>query len=242
MNTITITTSQNIDFEYELGSLGDRIVGAIIDYIIIIAYVIIVLWAFVFNSSSSFAGTYAILIMLSFLPVVFYDLASELLLNGQSLGKKIMGIKVISISGDQPSFSQYLNRWIFRLVDFTFSSSLVAVVMVAATEKKQRLGDVIAGTVLVKTKPRTHLTDTWYEQNNAPTYTVTYPEVINLKDSDIQLIKEVMLTVRRTHNTMLALQTQNKIEQILHIQSRQIEAMEFLRIVLTDYNFLTAQL
>jgi uncharacterized RDD family membrane protein YckC len=238
MNTITITTSQNIELEYELGSLGDRIVGAIIDYIVVIAYIIIMLAAFVFRNSGM--STYIIILM--FLPVVFYDLISELLLNGQSLGKKVMGIKVISISGEQPSVSQYLIRWVFRLIDFTFSSNMVAVIMVAATEKKQRLGDLIAGTVLVKTKPRTHLNDTWYEQSEPTVYTVTYPEVINLKDSDIQLVKEVMISVRRTGNTMLALHTQQKIEQILHIQSKHIESMEFLQAVLKDYNHVTAQL
>jgi uncharacterized RDD family membrane protein YckC len=238
MNTITITTSQNIEFEYELGSLGDRIIGAIIDYIVVIAYLIIMMAVFVYRSSD--VSPYVFILLL--LPVVFYDLISELLLNGQSLGKKAMGIKVISISGDQPSLSQYLIRWVFRLVDFTLSSTMVAVVMVAATEKKQRLGDLIAGTVLVKTKPRTHLSDTFFEQNVAEAYAVTYPQVISLKDGDIQLIKEVLLSVRRTGNTMLALQAQQKVEQILHMRSIHQQPMDFLQTVLKDYNHLAAQL
>ena len=238
MNTITITTSQNIEFEYELGSLGDRIIGAIIDYIVVIAYAIIMVAIFLNRSGNTSAYVFILL----FLPVVFYDLISELLLNGQSLGKRVMGIKVISASGDQPALSQYLIRWVFRLVDFTLSSSMVAVVMVAATERKQRLGDLIAGTVLVKTKPRTHLSDTFYEKNIAEAYAVTYPQVIGLKDSDIQLIKEVLLSVRRTDNTMLALHAQEKVEQILHIRSMHQNPVDFLRVVLNDYNHLAAQL
>lgn len=241
MNTITITTPQNTEIDYELGSLGDRIVGAIIDWLIIIAYAVVIMATFVFGHLQNFSGTSRFLLVVFALPPVFYDLACELLLNGQSMGKKVMGIKVISLSGEQPSFSQYLNRWVFRLVDFTISSNMVALIMVAATEKKQRLGDLIAGTVLVKTKSRTAINDTWYEPTQT-NYHVNYPEVVDLKDNDIQLIKEVISSVARTGNTMLSLQAQQKIEQVLHIQSRHSNPMDFLQTVLSDYNHLTSQL
>lgn len=239
---INITTSQNIELEFEPGSLGDRIAAAIIDDLIIAGYVFAVIMLFSSgNLRSGRSGFSIFLFVMLALPVVFYNLASELLLNGQSAGKKMMDIKVISLSGEQPSFSQYLIRWIFRLIDFTFSGQMVGVIMVAATEKKQRLGDLIAGTAVVKTKRRTEINDTWYVPADT-TYHVTYPEVVNLTDNDIQLIKEVILTVRRTGNTMLALQTRQKIEQVLHIQSRQPEPIAFLQTVLSDYNYLTSLL
>ncbi len=239
---INITTSQNIELEFEPGSLGDRIAAAIIDDLIIAGYVFAVIMLFSSgNLRSGRSGFSIFLFVMLALPVVFYNLASELLLNGQSAGKKMMDIKVISLSGEQPSFSQYLIRWIFRLIDFTFSGHMVGVILVAATEKKQRLGDLIAGTAVVKTKRRTEINDTWYVPANSE-YQVTYSEVINLTDNDIQLIKEVILTVRRTGNTMLALQTQQKIEQVLHIQNRDPESITFLQTVLSDYNYLTSLL
>lgn len=241
MNIILITTSQNIELEYELGSVGDRIVGSIIDGIIKGAYAIVVMAIFVFGNLRVFSRTYIIFIVLLALPFVFYNLASELLLNGQSVGKKVMGIKVISLSGEQPSFSQYLNRWLFRLVDFTLSGYMIGVILVAATERKQRLGDLVAGTVLVKTTPRTGVNDTLFQSTDAATYSVTYPEVVNLKDRDVQLIKEIILSVMRTSNLMLALQAQHKIEEILHIKSRHNDAMGFLQSILADYNHLTSQ-
>jgi hypothetical protein len=165
-----------------------------------------------------------------------------MLLNGQSPGKRVMNIKVISLNGLQPSFGQYLNRWLFRLIDFSFSSGLVALIMVAVTEKKQRLGDLVAGTILVKTKLRTQLHQTIYQPFSTDAYQVTYPEVINLKDHDMQLIKEVIITVSRTGNSMLALQAQQKIEQVLHIYSKETAPITFLQVILTDYNYVTAQL
>lgn len=242
MNTITITTPQNIELEYELGSLGDRMVGAVIDEIIKIAYGIIVMASFVFGNTRIFSGAYLFFIFLLALPFVFYNLASELLLNGQSVGKKVMGIKVISLSGEQPAFSQYLNRWVFRIVDFTLSGYMVGMITVAATEKKQRLGDLIAGTVLVKTTARTQINDTFYQPTNAATYSVTYPEVVNLKDRDIQLIKEIILSVINTGNITLATQAEHKVEEVLQIKSRQDNPLSFLETILSDYNHLTSGL
>ena len=92
MSKITITTSQNIELEFEPGSLGDRIAGAIIDDLIIGGYIIAVLAIFSFASLRS---GYVFLIILFAVPAVFYDLASELLFNGQSAGKKMVGIRAI---------------------------------------------------------------------------------------------------------------------------------------------------
>lgn len=242
MNTIHITTSQNIDVEYELGSLGDRMVASIIDWVVIIAYFILFISIIGFSNMNRFISGNEWVFILLLLPVFMYDLISEMVLNGQSVGKRVMGIKVISLDGGPGSFAQYLIRWVFRLVDFTLTSSLLALVMIAVTEKKQRLGDVIAGTILIKTRPRTQLYHTFYEPVNNNDYQITYPEVINLTDGDIQLIKEVILTVNRTGNSMFALQAQQKIEQTLQIMSRQTEPRIFLQVILADYNHITSQL
>ena len=243
MNTIRITTSQNIDLEYELGSLGDRVLGRILDGLVIAAYFLIFAAIIGFGNIGSFISENGwLLLVVVILPVVFYDLLCETLLNGQSVGKKIMNIKVISLNGEPPTLSQYLIRWIFRLIDFTLSSSLVALITVAVNEKKQRLGDIIAGTTVVKTKPRTAIDDTLYVQTAPVDYIVTYPEVINLNDRDIQLVKEVMITVRRSGNFKLAEEARQKIESVLRITNKHSDSMSFLHAILADYNHLASQL
>ncbi len=242
MNTISIVTSQNIELEFELGSLGDRIIGRILDLLVQGAYLIAMVFIFGFGNSRGFSGVRPWLMVLFIgFPLVFYDLLSEILLNGQSLGKKVMGIKVISLDGQQASFRQYLIRWLFRIVDFSFSGNLVALIMVAVSEKKQRLGDFVAGTVLVKTKARTQISDTIYQVAHED-YQVMYPEVINLKDQDIQLIKEILKSVQRSGNTSLAFQAQQKVEQVLNIRNRHYDSTSFLNAVLADYNYLTSRL
>ena len=242
MNTISIVTTQNIELDYDLASLGDRIIGRLLDGLVIAGYVIGLILLIGFGNIEQFFSNNGWITIIIILPIVLYDLLCELLLNGQSVGKKVMGIKVISLNGAQPSLSQYMLRWTFRLVDFSLSGSLVAVIMVAASEKKQRLGDLVAGTVLVKTKPRTHFNDTWYQPTSETEYVVTYPEVINLKDRDIQLIKEVLTSVNRSGNLGLAHQAKEKIETVLNIKSKHFEAKGFLYAVLADYNHLTARL
>jgi uncharacterized RDD family membrane protein YckC len=242
MSTISITTTQNIEVEYDLASLGERILGRILDGIFLVIYIFI--FVFVLIGASKLGGfieNNPWLIMAFAAPVFFYDLVLEAFFNGQSLGKKIMGIKVISLNGEQASLGQYLIRWLFRLVDFTFSGSLCALIMVAATEKRQRLGDMIAGTTLVRVKPRTQMHQTLYVPTEENVYVPTYPEVINLSDRDMHIVKEVVMNVQRSRNTMLALDTMNKIEQVLNIKSKQ-EPMQFLLTILSDYNNLASRL
>ncbi|MEP7318152.1 MAG: RDD family protein [Panacibacter sp.] len=241
MAVISITTTQNIELEYDLASLGERIVATIIDLVIMAAYLFLITMV-LSSSGGAFENGWSWLFFFLFLPVTFYSLLSEQFFNGQTVGKRVMGIKVISLNGNQASFAQYLVRWLFRLVDMWLFWFVLATIMVAITEKHQRLGDLIAGTTLVKTKPRTALQQTLYTPVADINYIAHYPEVINLRDSDMQLVKEVLITVQKTGNTMIALQTMRKIETVLNIQSKHEEPVNFLYAVLSDYNHITAKL
>ncbi len=241
MSIISITTPQNIDLEYELASVGDRIVAGLIDYAIITAYCIIMVALFFGSLSLNINDIVSIIIFfLLYMPVIFYSLLSEILMNGQTVGKRVMKIKVISLTGNQPSISQYLIRWLFRLIDLWISSYLLAIIMIAVTEKHQRLGDLVANTTLIKTTPRTYIQQTIYAPVAENNYKLTYPEVEHLKDSDMQLVKEVLMNVQKSGNTMLAYNTMNKIEQVLNIKS-QHEPVTFLYAILSDYNHLSAR-
>jgi len=241
MAVISITTTQNIELEYDLASLGERIVACIIDLVILFGYFIVLSMIMSF-SGNAFGNSYGWLYVLFFLPVALYSISSETFLNGQTVGKRVMGIKVISLNGNQAAFSQYLIRWLFRLVDLWMSGFVLATVMVAASEKHQRLGALIAGTTLVKTKPRSSMQQTLYTPVAEVNYNANYPEVINLSDSDMQLVKEVLINVYKSKNKMLAYQTMEKIESILHIKSRHEDPVNFLQVLLNDYNHLASKL
>lgn len=242
MHTISIVTSQNIEVEYDLGSLGDRIVAYLIDGIILFAYVITAIAIIGFGNFGQFLESNIWTAIILMLPLFFYHLVCEVAFNGQSVGKRVMGIKVISLSGEQAALSQYLIRWLFRLVDFSITNGILAVILVAVTERKQRLGDLVAGTTLVKTKARTSFDDTIYTPTVEANYVITYPEVINLRDRDVQLIREVISSVYKSRNLGLAWHAQEKLEGVLRIKSRHMEPMDFLRALLADYNHITSKL
>lgn len=238
MNSISITTTQNIELEYELASLGDRIIARILDALIIIAYG--VLLAVLFFSNGLVEDNIWIIFIFA-LPIIFYDLASEVFMNGQSVGKRVMKIKVISLDGGQATLGQYMIRWAFRLIDFSLTSSLCALISVAVSEKKQRVGDMVAGTTLIKTITRTALQQTMYVPTETVDYTVQFPEVVNLSDLDMQLVKEVIITANRTGNSRLAHEAAEKIKETLGVHSN-LEPTQFLQVILADYNHTTSKL
>jgi uncharacterized RDD family membrane protein YckC len=238
MPTIKIQTSQNIELEYELAGIGDRLVAYIIDLLIYAAYIITVLLiadAVGGNSGNNWTPLFLIL------PVFFYQLLCEVFLNGQSLGKKAKQIKVISLSGNQPNIGQYLIRWIFRIVDDMIGSGVIAILTISLSDKAQRVGDILAGTTVVRTNPNTAFQETLYSETEAD-YRPQFNLVHLLNDSDITLLKEVIgRYVKDPYNNNAILQkAYEKTRNILGV-AENYEAVSFLETVIKDYNYTTGK-
>ncbi|RZL51325.1 MAG: RDD family protein, partial [Pedobacter sp.] len=108
MDSIRINTAQNIDIEYEIAGLGERIAARCID-LAGFAILFVVAWILFIIGSISVSGTLGVVILIVYLIIyAFYDLVCELTMNGQSFGKRVMKIKVINLDGTQPTFGQYL--------------------------------------------------------------------------------------------------------------------------------------
>ena len=148
MDKIKIPTSFNIELDFEVASLVQRFFAWFIDLIVQFAYIMIIS-RFVI-SHFSFKNNYDefAIEMLFYLPILLYHLASEVILNGQSIGKKLLGIKVISETGNRPSFYQFLLRWLIRPFDVT-SLGLGVLILLVSTNKDQWLVVVLYLAVLV---------------------------------------------------------------------------------------------
>lgn len=231
MNIVTLDTTQNISIEYPLASLGDRILANLLDLAFQIAYVVVAVllmnWMDLLKQS-------ALLYLLLAIPILFYHLACEVFMNGQSFGKKIMKCRVMSMDGGAPTLGQYLIRWIFRLVDFSLSSRIVALVTVATTPKNQRLGDLVARTIVVKTSMGSEKFSTQLPVYTEEEYVPHYPTVSQLSASEIQLVRDVLINVRQTHNTMLALDMSDKLENLIAVKRKE-DPVSFLENILADY-------
>ena len=145
MPSVKVRTSQNVLIEYPVSSVGDRIAAHLIDFVIKLAFVILVAYTlFQYTEPDQY------LLVIIYLPVLFYSFLFELFMNGQTPGKVAMNLKVIRLDGSRPGVLSYFLRWIFRTVEFWFSNGLVAFLFVILTSKGQRLGDLAAGTTVIQ--------------------------------------------------------------------------------------------
>src|SRR5687768_4947777 len=146
MQTIRVRTTQNVFIEYPLASIGDRILAYLLDGIIVFTYAIGIVALF---AELDVERWYVWLIFIGF-PWLFYSLAFEIFMDGQTPGKQVLKIKVVRLDGTPPTIGDYLMRWICGFVDFYMFSGLIAVLIITLGGKGQRLGDVAAGTSVVK--------------------------------------------------------------------------------------------
>jgi len=242
MQTIRITTPQNIDIDFEIAGLGERILARLIDMGIFIF--VLVAGIIVLSSTNLLAGGRIGVIIMAIIYAclfVFYDLVCESFMNGQSAGKRIMKIKVISLDGGRPQFSQYLMRWLFRIVDFTLTFQLCSLACAAINEKSQRLGDIVAGTILIRTSPRTKINNVVFMPANDG-YEPVFKEATQLSDKDAELIHEVINNYIKTGNSVVVYNMALRIKGHLAVKPPAgMNDMQFLQTVIKDYNYLIAQ-
>ena len=156
------------------------------------------------------------------------------------MGKWLVGIQVVKIDGTNPNLGSYLIRWLFRLLEISMTSGLIAFITVLINGKGQRLGDIAAKTCVIKTKKKVKLSDTIYSQTETE-YTPLFPRVAELTDKDISTIKEVLGSKKDyEYNTWFVMvqRTANIIQMKLGIQKEEFKADEFLNRVIADYNHL----
>jgi uncharacterized RDD family membrane protein YckC len=240
MATIRVHTTQNVTLEYEVASLGDRIVATLIDYLILFAWTVLV-----FVAGISLFGNHSqtllwLIWMLAGIPFIFYWLLSEIFFNGQTLGKKARQLRVIRLDGTAPRIGDYLLRWLLRLVDFGLGSGLVAVIAVAASGKGQRLGDMAAGTSVISLKPRYDGLPAVASPAVPVGYQPVFAQAADLSDHDVALLNQLLGRSLQQHNYLLLNETANKIKQLLHVQS-DLSDEAFLRTVLRDHAFIVAE-
>jgi uncharacterized RDD family membrane protein YckC len=260
MGIIQIGTAFNIDLEFEIAEFHKRLLAYIIDFVLLLIFLFSMKYVmyneFVFNWDESVGMD----ILIISLPMLLYSLLTELWFNGQTLGKKIMALRVISLEGGEPTFGQFILRWVTRFFEWPFFFGYIAfstanllvyvfvtgmlgvavVIIISVTNKNQRLGDMIAGTVVVNTKSALTLADTVFMQIDKTDYKVMFPQVMRLSDRDINTIKGVLIQASKRNNYDMCHRVSIKIKEVLQIQS-DMHVDQFLEKLLADYNYLATK-
>ncbi len=248
MAQIEINTSQNVSLTFNVASIGERILAFFIDFLIKIAGMFVIFYSLfkIFNIETYIRewdnfSMYAVFILIT-LPFDFYTLAMESLMEGQTLGKKILKIKVVKVDGYQANFGDYLIRWTFRIIDVYISSGMVGLITMIINKHNLRLGDIASGTAVISLKNNINISHSILE-NISNNYVPSFPQVIALSDNDVRIIKENFIKAKNGQDRQIISRLANKILETLKLNRDDIPLTEskFIDTIIKDYNFYTGK-
>lgn len=238
MANLEISTTQNVNLQYKIASIGDRILAILIDLFLFFIYFYLVQLAtealgMAFSDNWTVFGLQQLLI----LPVMFYSLYMPVLFDGRTIGKMILQIKAVKDDGSPASWSDHMIRWLLRIVDIWMFTGSVGLIFLIFSDKRQRLGDMASKMVVISTKNKMNISHTILEEISED-YQPTYSQVTQLTDKDVRLIKETfqLALSSKDYKTMNLLR--QKVESLLNTSS-ELYDKEYIDLILRDYNFYT---
>lgn len=234
MKSLEFENTQGINLQYTIANTGERVIAYLIDLVIFGGFLIIM--GFVLNPRTSEGW----LLFTAFLlvPVLFfYTLAMEWLNDGQSLGKMALGLKVVRIDGRPAVGYDYLMRWMFRMIDLYMTLGSLAAISVSATQRGQRLGDMMADTTVIQTRTGRVSLNRIVNLKKLEKYEPKFPQVMQLSEEQMMLIKETVSRYRanasRGHE--LALEELNdRVREILQIEQK-AKPIALMETLVKDY-------
>jgi len=227
-----INTSQNVNIDYEISGIGDRVIAFLIDSLIMTAFIFfaVMLSDWLDFSSDARRVYYAVIAFISFLFFFIFEVS----MRGQSIGKKYRNIRVIHRSGSDASVFQYFLRNLIRPIDSIYGLGLLVILL---NKRSQRLGDLAAGTILVKMKDSKKFASTIFSDLNAD-YTPVFDKinVLRLEEKDVVLIKQLVNRDSMKINWKLVALMTDKVKQKTGIDS-DMKNMDFLRVMIQEFNY-----
>lgn len=245
MATSDIITGQFVRLEQTPASIGDRIIARIIDGTAIGVYTIAMIFLFIYMPPYSIGFNswgIAAYYIIALLPVFAYTFLCEWLFKGQTLGKYIMKTRVVMADGSRPTVGALLIRWLLEAVDIYFS--FVGIIPIIITRRHQRLGDLAAGTMVVREPDakEMHIPLTEFAYARAD-YVPTYPNAGKLSLAQADVIADILEQADKSHqidrNKITKLSA--KVEKVLSLPPQE-KPLSFLRTVLNDYRYYAAQI
>ncbi len=233
MDNFQIQTAQNVSINQNIANFFERAAAWFIDILIIVAYLFIVLIIIsIIDGNPGFAVW-----MIISLPPLLYHLMMEITMNGQSIGKSAMKIRVVCLDGSEPKASHYLIRWCLRLIDISLTSASLGSLFILLGGKGQRLGDLAAKTTVITEKKTVDFTQTIL-MDVPENYVPKYPQVTIFNDEDMRQTKAIYIKAKNSREYHLINKLQRRLSEKMEVQPDE-NAIDFVKRVLTDYNFYT---
>jgi uncharacterized RDD family membrane protein YckC len=148
-----LVTPEAVVLAFETAGLGSRILAAMIDLAIqglLLMAATLALFGFAGVGDGSATAGVVVLVMATTLALLGYPIAFETLWRGRTPGKAVLGLRVVATDGAPIRFRHAAVRGMLTLVDFYLTSGAAAVLTVLFTAENQRLGDLAAGTLVLR--------------------------------------------------------------------------------------------
>jgi uncharacterized RDD family membrane protein YckC len=162
LGVLEVATPELVSFRRRTAGLGSRFLAQLVD-VLALGVLLAALWLLVLslNQLSVLSVELAPLVGVVGSPVVLggYFLVSEAAWSGQTLGKRLCHLRVVDLRGGPVSVSQAVLRNLFRIVDFLPICYGVGMVAIFWSSRDQRLGDLVAGTLVVRERGAVRLRD-----------------------------------------------------------------------------------
>lgn len=229
-----IITGQYVQISQSPASIGERMGAQLIDWVVqgIYIYIMVVIISNLPNSTR-FQQLIEMLILV--LPTLFYGPLCELLNHGQTIGKQLLKLRVVKKDGSMPSLGSSLLRWLLFLADGPLLS-FIGVLVILITPHRQRLGDLAAGTLVIKLGSYSKIQVSLDEFSHlGRDYRPSYPQAADLSLEQVNLIsKAVQMKDDDPRVHALA----EKVRQVLGIERiKESTEQAFLQRLVKDYQF-----
>ncbi|HQQ96967.1 MAG TPA: RDD family protein [Cyclobacteriaceae bacterium] len=227
---VHVRTTQNVFIHYPVASVGDRILAYLLDLIIRIAYAI----GLTFLLADLNVNAIWVWIVLLGVPILMYHLFFEIFMDGQSPGKRALTIKVMRLDGTPASVGDYILRWIFSFVDYYIFSGLIAVLTIVIGQRGQRLGDLAAGTTVIKLVHEDEVKSEQIFVQQELDHKPVFPQVVELNEQDIELIRQALEVSRDGANVVPVIAITEKLKMRLRIET-DLPPVKFLYTLIRDF-------
>ena len=152
---ITIATAEGVELELQLAGLGSRMIAGGIDFALqLVALLVVAAATGVLASDSTSGISVAVFAVLAFAILYLYNVLFEVLGGGRTLGKRWNQLRVVRVFGGPVDVPASAIRNLLRLIEGPPSLGIPAMVSILATRRNQRLGDLAAGTLVIREQPR----------------------------------------------------------------------------------------
>lgn len=238
-----INTAQNVNINYSFASLGERIGAKLLDgvFVGLFAGVVFFIVMIIGANNSNFHNETGIIItlILIFSVLLFislYQILFPYFWEGQTPGKRIVGIRIVREDGLEATFGTYFVRWILGIVDGLFYN-MVGLITMLASDKRQRVADIVAKTVVISTKQH-FIRQPDFEQI---AYTPVFSQVLQLSDKDVRIISQAYTRAKSINDVETIRKLREKIEQTVSEKKEAMNDREYIETILRDYQYYAEQ-